>query len=68
MANSMTYELDGALGGHGWASQLRKAWSDYRLFRRTLGELQALNDRELLDLGLSRASIRDVAHSSVYGA
>lgn len=36
-----------------------KAWfADYRLARRTFDELNALNDRELADIGLSRYEIR----------
>jgi len=68
MANTMTYELNSTAVGNGFVERARKAWTDYRLYRRTLGELQALNERELRDLGLSRLSIRDVAYESVYGA
>jgi uncharacterized protein YjiS (DUF1127 family) len=37
------------------------------LYRRTLAELSALGNRELNDMGLSRASLRAVAHEAVYG-
>lgn len=33
----------------------------WRRFRQTLRELEALNDRELADLGLGRRDIRTVA-------
>jgi len=68
MANSITYDLGHANGSFGLVGRLRKTIADYRLYRQTLGELTALSDRELRDLGLSRFSIRQVAHDSVYGA
>jgi uncharacterized protein YjiS (DUF1127 family) len=68
MANTTTYELNSTAVASGWIAQMRKSWADYALYRRTLGELMALNDRELRDLGLSRLSIREVAYDSVYGA
>ena len=49
-------------------ARTRKAIADHRLYRQTLDELQALNDRELSDLGIARLAIRDVARDSVYGA
>jgi uncharacterized protein YjiS (DUF1127 family) len=65
MAHSLTYET-----GHGFApfARLRKSIADYRLYRQTLDELAALSNRELADLGISRFSIREIAHESVYGA
>ena len=53
---------------NGLFARARKALADYRLFRRTLGELDSMTNRELRDLGLSRYSIRQVAHESVYGS
>ncbi len=35
--------------------------NDWRSYRRTVNELSALSDRELNDLGISRADIRFVA-------
>ena len=69
MANTMTYELGntGAAGLSGLVARISKSLADYRLFRQTVDELEALNDRELADLGLSRLSVRDVAYESVYG-
>ena len=40
----------------------------YRLYRKTLAELQSLSDHELDDLGLTRATLRSVAYGSVYKA
>jgi uncharacterized protein YjiS (DUF1127 family) len=50
-----------------WA-RLQKRYADHQLYRQTVDELQALSDRDLADLGLSRLQIRDVALETVYGA
>ena len=69
MAHAMTYELSDGIGGlGGFVARIRKAVADHRLYLQTLDELQALTDRELSDLGISRLSIREIAHDSVYGA
>ncbi|TNE69059.1 DUF1127 domain-containing protein [Celeribacter ethanolicus] len=39
----------------------------YRVYRETVLELSDLKDRDLADLGLSRASIRAVAYEAAYG-
>ena len=36
---------------------------DWRAYRQTVNELNALSNRELTDLGISRAEIRRVARS-----
>jgi uncharacterized protein YjiS (DUF1127 family) len=51
----------------GLVARLRQSLADYRNFRRTYDELDALSDRELADLGLSRPDIRFVANEAVYG-
>ncbi len=38
-----------------------------RDFNRTIRELRALDDRELLDLGLGRSEIVSIAYDTVYG-
>lgn len=50
----------------GLVASFNRALADWKLYRRTLDELRALNDRELADLGLSRFSIREIAWNSVY--
>lgn len=45
---------------------LRKAYTSWRKYRRTIDELASMSDRELNDLGLSRSDIKSVAHKSVY--
>lgn len=52
----------------GITARLRQVFADYRLYRKTLAELESLSDRELADLGISRLSIREIARESVYGA
>jgi uncharacterized protein YjiS (DUF1127 family) len=38
-----------------------------RVYGQTVGELNALTDRELADLGIARASITEIAHEAAYG-
>ncbi len=68
MANVISIDFGHGHAHDGFFARLGHAIADYRLYRRTLGELEALSDRELRDLGLSRFSIRQVAYDSVYGA
>lgn len=39
----------------------------YRMYKKTLRELQGLSARELADFGLSRCDINRIAHECVYG-
>jgi uncharacterized protein YjiS (DUF1127 family) len=39
-----------------------------RIFHSTLGELTALSDRELADLGMHRSELNRIAWESAYGA
>ena len=39
---------------------------NYRLYSKTIAELNSLTGRELADLGLTRSMIRSVAYSAVY--
>jgi len=38
-----------------------------RVYMRTVAELNALTDRELADLGISRLGISEIAHEAAYG-
>ncbi len=38
-----------------------------RIYARTVAELNALTDRELLDLGISRLGIAEIAREAAYG-
>jgi uncharacterized protein YjiS (DUF1127 family) len=49
-----------------WYETFVQNRANYRMYARTLRELNALSDRELADLGLSRSSLNDVARSAVY--
>jgi len=46
---------------------IREAFAKRRVYRATLGELSALSNRDLADLGLSRSMIRSVAAEAAYG-
>lgn len=48
-------------------AQVREANARRALYSRTLRELNALSDRDLTDLGMSRFSIADVARRAAYG-
>lgn len=52
----------------GLLARMNGAIADYRLYRRTLAELEGLSNRELRDLGISRFSVRQIAREAVYGA
>jgi uncharacterized protein YjiS (DUF1127 family) len=43
------------------------AWQQRRVYNRTVAELNALTDRELGDLGISRLGITDIAREAAYG-
>lgn len=47
-------------------TQAAAEFAAWRVYRRTFNELQALNDRELADLGIPRSSIRRVALEAAY--
>ncbi len=70
MAQALIYDasIRSAKAGDGFVGRIRKTLADYRLYRATINELQQLSDRELSDLGIHRASIREIARESVYGA
>ena len=48
------------------AERLGAAWRSFRAYRATIAELDALSDRQLADVGLSRAVLRQAAHGAVY--
>ncbi|MYA89742.1 MAG: DUF1127 domain-containing protein [Boseongicola sp. SB0662_bin_57] len=54
------------LGVH--LKSLAGRFARYRMYRRTVAELEALNAHELEDLGLARGTIQEVAYRSVYGS
>lgn len=46
---------------------VKEALQRRAVYARTLRELQSLNERELNDLGMSRASVRSIAFEAAYG-
>lgn len=52
----------------GLFARLRQSFADYRAYLVTYDELNALSDRELADLDLSRLDVRRIARVSVYGS
>jgi uncharacterized protein YjiS (DUF1127 family) len=53
-----------------WIAAVRAALAErmaaYSVYRRTLRELEALSDRELADIGISRDMIGDIARDAAY--
>ena len=47
-------------------ASVKAAIARHAIYVQTLNELNALTDRELADLGISRLNIRDVAAKSAY--
>jgi uncharacterized protein YjiS (DUF1127 family) len=67
MTHAITHDISTTSSeAGGWIARIRKSLTDYRLYRKTLEELESLSDRELNDLGLSRLVLRDIARQAVY--
>ncbi len=49
-------------------ADLRDYMARRSVYRQTLNELDQLSDRDLSDLGMSRANIRSVAYEAAWGA
>ena len=49
------------------AARLSQAWERFRAYRATLADLRALTDRQLGDVGLTRATLKETARRAVYG-
>ncbi|MCA0997375.1 DUF1127 domain-containing protein [Alloyangia pacifica] len=54
-------------GFAGMMARLRSARSRRAEYHRVYGELEQYSDRELTDIGISRANIRDIAWQAAYG-
>jgi uncharacterized protein YjiS (DUF1127 family) len=48
-------------------ARLRQSYADHREYLATYDELNALSDRELADICLSRSRVREVAREAIYG-
>ncbi len=60
VANHTTAVSKG-FGLSGFFSNAAERFSQYRVYRNTVNELNCLSDRELSDLGLNRSMIRRIA-------
>ena len=49
------------------AARLSQAWKQFKAYRATRFDLQALTDRQLADVGLGRADVEETARRAVYG-
>ena len=68
MAHAISLNTDvEAHGLSGLFARLRQTFADLHAYQKIRDELDALSDRELADIGLSRLGIRDVAREAVYG-
>ena len=50
-----------------FVSGFKAALEQQAEYHKTLAELEALSDRELSDIGVSRASVKDIARNSAFG-
>ncbi len=66
MAHAINLHDYAAPASSGLFARVRQVVADYRTYFETLNELDALNDRELADLGIARGNIRAIAYSSVF--
>lgn len=69
MANAITLNAYASNADQpGLFARLRKVLADHRAYLATFKELNALSDRELDDIGLSRLNVREVARETIYGS
>jgi uncharacterized protein YjiS (DUF1127 family) len=64
---TMTHTAPATYGGNpieGWTHGLLEAIRRHRVYLKTVAELEALNDRELADIGISRLNVRDIARDA----
>jgi uncharacterized protein YjiS (DUF1127 family) len=52
----------------GWFKNIRKEMKRRSDIKATISQLSALSDYELMDMGIHRGEIYDIAHSSVKNA
>ncbi|SEM53892.1 Uncharacterized conserved protein YjiS, DUF1127 family [Loktanella fryxellensis] len=51
----------------GLVARITDALAARKVYRTTLTELQALDNRDLADLGISRSMIKSIAYEAAYG-
>lgn len=59
-----TFNLVGITSMANWFNKLNARLEQRRKINKTIQELQALTDRELSDIGISRGMIKSVAHET----
>ncbi len=52
---------------NGLMARIVEAVAARKVYRTTLTELQALDNRDLTDLGISRSMIKSIAYEAAYG-
>lgn len=62
-----TYSREFKGASTGFFADLGARYARYRTYRTTVAELDQLSDRELRDLGISKANIRSIAYQAAYG-
>lgn len=72
--NEMAYAINTGTFGRSLNARIAHAIEEFKAARalrkdynETLTELRRLGDRELMDLGISRYDIREIAYRHVYG-
>ncbi len=70
----MAFNTDTSFAGSSFVDRfaaLRAVWAEKaekrKVYRTTLAELESLSNRDLSDLGMSRAMIKSVAIEAAYG-
>ncbi|MEL6206696.1 MAG: DUF1127 domain-containing protein [Pseudomonadota bacterium] len=53
-----------ALSGNAFIARLRESYARWQIQQRTYAELARLTDRDLDDLDISRAQLRDIAREA----
>lgn len=66
-ANDIRTAAPASVSFGGLFKSLAERFARYRVYRETTLELSGLTNRELADLGLSRATIKAVAYEAAYG-
>jgi len=54
------------LKANGFFGRLIENMTRYRVYRTTVSELSSLTERELNDLGISRAEVRGIAYKAAF--
>lgn len=49
------------------SARVSQAWERFQAYRATLADVRSLTDRQLDDVGLTRATLKETARRAVYG-